>query len=158
MKTALINTETQTVVSVYSGNPPARLDITPTLQVHGAGVGWTGEGYAIVSVTELTIPDGQILDGEYAYEIQDGVVVETGDLIPAPPPDPHYLVPKWMVHLRLSELGLMEAARTALWSDAYKWARWFDPGYPEVYADDTDTNLLLQYIGADPAVILARPE
>ena len=64
-------------------------------------------------------------------------------------------ISKALVHQRLIEAGKMEAAKAALDSNAIAFARWFAPGYDEVFADDPDAVALLKAIGADPDAVMA---
>lgn len=53
-------------------------------------LGWSKGGYAVVEVTEFTIPEGKQRAGEASYEISNGVVVESyevEDIPPQPMPD-----------------------------------------------------------------------
>lgn len=113
------------------------------------------ERFAIVPVINLTIPEGQIVDGDltYTYKAKDETVLETGILIDAPPPA-FYVVPKIKVVERLQAAGLLEKARLALDSgDLYTRERWNAAEWVPV--DDPVVLALLAAIGADPAEILA---
>ena len=56
-------------------------------QVEGASVGWSGEGYALVTVTPFSIPTGYITTGNPTYSINTntGAVGESYSTIPTPP-------------------------------------------------------------------------
>ncbi len=75
------------------------------------------------------------------------------DAFVAPPA--RWLVPKLTIVDRLIAAGQDDAAFQALAADARKQRRW--DAATDVWSDDADALALLAAIGADPAVILARP-
>ena len=66
---------------------------------------------------------------------------------PAPPSPPRRDLPKSLVHSRLRDVGKLGAAWTVLSSNPDYLGRWLMPGYPTVYADDTDLLAVLAAAG-----------
>jgi len=68
---------------------------------------------------------------------------------------PRRKVAKSVVQQRLIDRGKIGAALQGLQADPAKFARWFAPDHPEVYADDPEAIAFVQALGEDPGVILA---
>ena len=85
MTVALISTNPYAVISVFPVVPDPVL-IPNNIQVYGAAVGWTGDGYALVAVTPFVPASGYQVTGAPSYSVNGlGVVTETYStvLIPA---------------------------------------------------------------------------
>lgn len=70
-----------------------------------------------------------------------------------PTPTPRRLIPKSVIHERVNDIGKLDAALSALQSQAILYARWFAPDWPNVYADDPEMLTLLSAIGCTEAEI-----
>lgn len=80
-----------------------------------------------------------------------------GDVLsdPAPPPPPRRRIAKSTVQERAHTLGKLAPILAVLRSQGQEisYARWFAPGWPNVYADDAGMLALLAAVGCTPAEI-----
>lgn len=86
MTVALIATNPFAIVATY-GAIPNPLRPPNGDPVSGAQVGWSGQGYALVSVAPFVPPTGQQITGAPSYAIDGGGnVTQSYATVPIPPP------------------------------------------------------------------------
>jgi hypothetical protein len=112
------------------------------------------------SARQAFVPAG---DAVYSAWLDDGhlptriaSMADLEDVLRAANVPPYHRVAKSTIVRRLQEAGKLAEASAALNADLYARERWYAPDRPAVNADDPEALALLQAIGADPAVILAR--
>lgn len=112
---------------------------------------YSNSGYSMRAVDPGYIGvSGEIIFTDYATDAQLAVAFPGYQPVTA-----RTLVSKSTVMARVIAAGKMAQAQTTLWSMPDKFARWFAPDQPSVFADDPDTVAFITSLGLDPKVILA---
>lgn len=84
MTVALITTSPFAIVSIFGGVPNP-VQLPNGNRVYGAAVGWTDNGYSLISVPAFVPPGGQVITGSPSYQIDgSGNVTETYSTAAAP--------------------------------------------------------------------------
>lgn len=87
-------------------------------------------------------------------EVGPGWTYDGEDFIAPPQPDPpRRLIDKSVVQERVNAIGKLDDVMALLNSQAIYFARWFVPGWTEVYFDDADLLAILAAVGCTPAQI-----
>lgn len=72
------------------------------------------------------------------------------------PPPARRKVDKDLVERRLAAIGKLDTCMAIIMGNAAFFSRWYARAFPWVYADDEDTIVVIESVGADPALILAE--